>query len=275
MRLFSNSHHGRYTESGLGWKESSGDGKSRVFKFLNKRGCVSLLMSSESPPSPEARTQLIIVGSTDEDEVGTVVSEAQPGGEDGSTTTTTTETVVSEANGGSVTYRVVSTNDDSVIGSPMNGGQFYVIGNPSEVIGSVSAPSSVNPGLPQYADREKTGNPLRDDRRRATHNEVERRRRDMINTWIMKLARLIPNLANTSGKSNHSKGGILAKACEYLQNTKTQISRFEEIRKANEALTKENERLVQAVTNFRKENAALKKQVESLGVTPETIKFEL
>ncbi|XP_040583317.1 upstream stimulatory factor 1 [Lepeophtheirus salmonis] len=230
-------------------------------------------MSSESPPSPEARTQLIIVGSTDEDEVGTVVSEAQPGGEDGSTTTTT-ETVVSEANGGSVTYRVVSTNDDSVIGSPMNGGQFYVIGNPSEVIGSVSAPSSVTLDSPNTRIG-KTGNPLRDDRRRATHNEVERRRRDMINTWIMKLARLIPNLANTSGKSNHSKGGILAKACEYLQNTKTQISRFEEIRKANEVLTKENERLVQAVTNFRKENAALKKQVESLGVTPETIKFEL
>lgn len=42
----------------------------------------------------------------------------------------------------------------------------------------------------------------RDERRRATHNEVERRRRDKINTWIMKLAKLVPQCSG-----DHSKYG--------------------------------------------------------------------
>lgn len=53
----------------------------------------------------------------------------------------------------------------------------------------------------------------RDDKRRATHNEVERRRRDKINSWITKLAAMVPNsgLPDTA-----SKGGILAKACDHI-----------------------------------------------------------
>lgn len=68
----------------------------------------------------------------------------------------------------------------------------------------------------------------RDDRRRATHNEVERRRRDKINHWIMKLGNIIPadGSATEIGDSGRlsiaaiegqSKGGILSKACEYVQ----------------------------------------------------------
>ena len=41
----------------------------------------------------------------------------------------------------------------------------------------------------------------RDDRRRATHNEVERRRRDKINNWIVKLSKLVPECAADQGKS--------------------------------------------------------------------------
>ncbi|XP_031621466.1 upstream stimulatory factor 1 isoform X2 [Contarinia nasturtii] len=68
----------------------------------------------------------------------------------------------------------------------------------------------------------------RDDRRRATHNEVERRRRDKINHWIMKLGAIIPADGSVteigdSGRlsiaaiEGQSKGGILSKACEYVQ----------------------------------------------------------
>lgn len=68
----------------------------------------------------------------------------------------------------------------------------------------------------------------RDDRRRATHNEVERRRRDKINHWIMKLGNIIPADGSTTEIGNsgrlsiaaiegQSKGGILSKACEYVQ----------------------------------------------------------
>lgn len=68
----------------------------------------------------------------------------------------------------------------------------------------------------------------RDDRRRATHNEVERRRRDKINHWIMKLGSIIPadgkaHEIGTTGRisiaaiEGQSKGGILSKAFEYVQ----------------------------------------------------------
>ena len=41
----------------------------------------------------------------------------------------------------------------------------------------------------------------RDDRRRATHNEVERRRRDKINNWIVRLSKLVPDCATDQSKS--------------------------------------------------------------------------
>lgn len=79
----------------------------------------------------------------------------------------------------------------------------------------------------------------RDDRRRATHNEVERRRRDKINHWIMKLGNIIPADGSAieigdSGRPSiaaiegQSKGGILSKACEYVQmlQEKQQTKRY-------------------------------------------------
>ncbi|NXD03746.1 USF2 factor, partial [Certhia familiaris] len=41
----------------------------------------------------------------------------------------------------------------------------------------------------------------RDERRRAQHNEVERRRRDKINNWIVQLSKIIPDCGSDSGKS--------------------------------------------------------------------------
>jgi hypothetical protein len=42
----------------------------------------------------------------------------------------------------------------------------------------------------------------RDEKRRATHNEVERRRRDKINNWIDKLAKMLPEC-----EQDHTKQG--------------------------------------------------------------------
>lgn len=42
----------------------------------------------------------------------------------------------------------------------------------------------------------------RDEKRRATHNEVERRRRDKINNWIEKLAKMLPE-----SEQDHTKQG--------------------------------------------------------------------
>lgn len=103
----------------------------------------------------------------------------------------------------------------------------------------------------------------RDARRRATHNEVERRRRDKINHWIMKLGKIIPDLNSDLGKGSgtfegQSKGGILAKACEYiveLRNTNTKIG---ECLKDNEQLANDFEELKQQNEELQRDNNILK-----------------
>ena len=88
--------------------------------------------------------------------------------------------------------------------------------------------------------------------RRATHNEVERRRRDNINNWIMKLSKLIPDCnggdtnsmsSSGPGKQSQSKGGILAKACEYLAEMRNTNQRLVDSIKQAEEVTADNERL--------------------------------
>lgn len=80
----------------------------------------------------------------------------------------------------------------------------------------------------------KAGGPIkktpRDDHRRKQHNEVERRRRDKINAWIMRLAKIVPECNEDHTKQGQSKGGILHKTYDYIQQ-----------------VTKENEELVKKV----------------------------
>jgi len=58
----------------------------------------------------------------------------------------------------------------------------------------------------------------RDDARRRQHNEVERRRRDKINTWITKLAKIVPDCNEDHNKSSQSKGAILCSAYDHILN---------------------------------------------------------
>ncbi|VDL57905.1 unnamed protein product [Hymenolepis diminuta] len=62
-----------------------------------------------------------------------------------------------------------------------------------------------------------SGGDSKDIRRRVSHNEVERRRRDRINTWIAELYKLLP--PEQQAKSQYqSKGVVLKRVCEYFQN---------------------------------------------------------
>ena len=133
-----------------------------------------------------------------------------------------------------------------MLASPING-QFYVIGNPSDVLGGAgqrtiaprTGPYTLDSGL-LHNKEDKLGT------RRATHNEVERRRRDNINNWIMKLSKLIPdcnNHENSQGKHSQSKGGILAKACEYLAETRNTNQRLVDSLKQTEEISAEKDRL--------------------------------
>jgi len=198
----------------------------------------------------------------------------------------------SDTSNGSVNTTALS-NVQAVLASPING-QFYVIGNPSDVLGGVgqrtiaprAGPFAVDPISTQNNKEDKIGT------RRATHNEVERRRRDNINNWIMKLSKLIPDcntgsggaggdtgVGAAAGKQSQSKGGILAKACEYLAEMRTTNQRLVDSIKQAEEVSAQNERLSAQVEQLQEENAVLKQQLQNHGILPQTsgpdIKFQL
>ncbi|XP_074604755.1 upstream stimulatory factor 1-like isoform X2 [Brevipalpus obovatus] len=103
-----------------------------------------------------------------------------------------------------------------------------------------------------------SGRCSRDEKRRATHNEVERRRRDKINNWITKLAKIVPDCAQDRTKQGQSKGGILAKACEYINQLVRENDRLSEIMKENELLAKECEKLRLQLLEVKNDNKRLK-----------------
>ncbi|XP_046383243.1 upstream stimulatory factor 2 isoform X5 [Ischnura elegans] len=150
----------------------------------------------------------------------------------------------------------------AVLTSPING-QFYVIGSPQDVFGTPSQRSLA----PRAGQLESRGS-SRDERRRATHNEVERRRRDKINHWIVKLSKIIPECAPDHAKQGQSKGGILAKACEYIMELRNSNQRLGECIKENERLTMDVEMLRQQGEELRRENILLRAHLEQNGILP-------
>lgn len=185
---------------------------------------------------------------------------------------------------GTITYRVLQVDEtgdsgpqivtaganfhnagvQQVLTSNLNG-QLFVIGNPGEAFSSQSGSRSIAPRdhLIDSSTSVASNIKKRDERRRATHNEVERRRRDKINNWITKLSKIIPESnATTEMKGNghyegQSKGGILAKACEYI------IELQEQQQKAD-ICVKENKQLGQSVEILKQQNVALERENRAL-----------
>ena len=102
----------------------------------------------------------------------------------------------------------------------------------------------------------------RDERRRATHNEVERRRRDKINTWIMKIAAVIPDCQMDQSKQGTSKGGVLSKALDHIIKLRTENDRMHETIKEQERILVENQVLRQQVEKLRQDNAILQTSLQ-------------
>ncbi|NXV06724.1 USF2 factor, partial [Cettia cetti] len=81
-------------------------------------------------------------------------------------------------------------------------GQFYVMMTPQDVLqAGGGAPRGLAPHGHAYSPKLEGPRVPRDERRRAQHNEVERRRRDKINNWIVQLSKIIPDCGADSGKS--------------------------------------------------------------------------
>ncbi|XP_024250626.1 upstream stimulatory factor 1 isoform X6 [Oncorhynchus tshawytscha] len=71
-------------------------------------------------------------------------------------------------------------------------GQLYVMMSPQDVLGGTNQSKSEPPRT------------SRDDKRRAQHNEVERRRRDKINNWIVQLSKTIPDCTLDATKNGQT-----------------------------------------------------------------------
>lgn len=146
---------------------------------------------------------------------------------------------------------------------PMNGG-IFVLGAPQKVVPiNTTSQKTIISRVHEENSRPATVC-RRDDRRRATHNEVERRRRDKINSWIIKLSKIIPECKNESSKGNfeaQSKGGILAKACDYITELRDSNQRLMVYAKENEQLIAEVDKLSQKVEELRHENERLRQSL--------------
>ncbi|XP_064879539.1 upstream stimulatory factor 1-like isoform X4 [Oncorhynchus nerka] len=89
-------------------------------------------------------------------------------------------------------------------------GQLYVMMSPQDVLGGTNQSKSEPPRT------------SRDDKRRAQHNEVERRRRDKINNWIVQLSKTIPDC--TLDATKNGQVSSQRRRSRVLRNT-TQPSR--------------------------------------------------
>ncbi|KAM3614110.1 uncharacterized protein V6R79_010361 [Siganus canaliculatus] len=158
------------------------------------------------------------------------------------------------------------------------GGQFYVMMTPPDVI-QTGTPRTIAPRTQSYPADEnellqqeglnwKMDGPRtpRDERRRAQHNEVERRRRDKINNWIVTLSKIIPDCSMDSTKTGASKGGILSKACDYIRELRQSNQRLQESLKEAERIQMDNELCRQQIEELKNENALLRAQLQQHGI---------
>ncbi|EPQ16571.1 Upstream stimulatory factor 1 [Myotis brandtii] len=95
---------------------------------------------------------------------------------------------------------------------------------------------------------------------------VERRRRDKINNWIVQLSKIIPDCSMESTKSGQSKGGILSKACDYIQELRQSNHRLSEELQGLDQLQLDNEVLRQQVEDLKNKNLLLRAQLRHHGV---------
>ncbi|XP_061597298.1 upstream stimulatory factor 2-like isoform X3 [Cololabis saira] len=159
------------------------------------------------------------------------------------------------------------------------GGQFYVMMSPPEVLQTTNA-RSIAPRTHTYTTDLEEGKmlqhgssdwkvegprPPRDERRRAQHNEVERRRRDKINNWIVTLSKLIPD-CTVDSRIGASKGGILSKACDYIRELRQSNQRLQDGYKDAERVEMDNELLRQQIEELKNDNALLRAQLQQHGV---------
>lgn len=221
-------------------------------------------------PATQSMTQAVIQGAFTSDEA--VETEAAPS----ETHYTYFPAAAGVADGAAATAATAATavvttqSSEALLGQPTPTGQFFVMMSPQEVLPG-GAQRSIAPRAHPYSPKSEAPRATRDEKRRAQHNEVERRRRDKINNWIVQLSKIIPDCGADSGKSGASKGGILSKACDYVRELRQSNQRLQETFKEAERLQMDNDLLRQQMEELKSENAVLRAQLQQRGLdgTPE------
>ncbi|XP_010865360.1 upstream stimulatory factor 2 isoform X8 [Esox lucius] len=145
------------------------------------------------------------------------------------------------------------------------GGQFYVMMSSPDML-QAGTPRTIAPRTHNYTTKIDGPRAPRDERRRAQHNEVERRRRDKINNWIVTLSKIIPDCNIDSTKTGASKGGILSKACDYIRELRQNNQRLQDSFKEVVRVQADNELLKQQIEELKNDNALLRAQLQQHGI---------
>uniref|UniRef100_A0A3Q3X444 Upstream stimulatory factor 1 n=1 Tax=Mola mola TaxID=94237 RepID=A0A3Q3X444_MOLML len=146
---------------------------------------------------------------------------------------------------------------DTLLGQTTPTGQLYVMMSPQEVLTGSNQRTIAKQEAPRGS---------RDEKRRAQHNEVERRRRDKINNWIVQLSKAIPDCNIDYTKTGQSKGGILSKACEYIKELRQSNLKLGEDINALDRLRIDNQLLRQEVEDWKSKNQILRNLLRQHGI---------
>ncbi|XP_057206313.1 upstream stimulatory factor 1 isoform X2 [Triplophysa rosa] len=163
---------------------------------------------------------------------------------DGTETHYTYYPAISDAATGTMVTGVQAS--DALLSESTPAGQLYVMMSPQEVLTGANQ-RSIAPRTQPYNAKTDGPRTSRDEKRQSQHNEVERRRRDKINNWIVQLSKTIPDCTMDSTKTGQSKGGILSKACDYIQELRQSNSRLGDELNNIERLRRDNQLLRQEV----------------------------
>uniref|UniRef100_A0A8C7KGH5 Upstream stimulatory factor 1 n=1 Tax=Oncorhynchus kisutch TaxID=8019 RepID=A0A8C7KGH5_ONCKI len=173
-------------------------------------------------------------------------------------------TTIADASPGTMVTSVVQASDTHLSQSTPTG-QLYVMMSPQEVLTGANQ-RSIAPRTQPYNAKSEVPRTSRDDKRRAQHNEVERRRRDKINNWIVTLSKTIPDCNIDPTKSGQSKGGILSKACDYIQELRQNNLRLGDDLSTLDRLKMDNQLLRQEVEEWKSKNQVLRNQLRQNGI---------
>lgn len=171
-------------------------------------------------------------------------------------------------------------------GNPGNGQNFYVMIPQSTSQLDSTQHQKIAPMVLQgsTSDTLTQQRSEREEKRRQTHNEVERRRRGKINGWIRKLAEMVPNCKDelgvkqqrghpaatrdTNGQGVKSNCGVLQKTVNFIQELQIAHSQVvERLQEQNQVLV-EMAKVRENLKRVEQENQLFRSQLQTHGIEP-------